>query len=121
MNIFERGNLLLSRMLAVPLTCYPRVVKHVIRRNWHSLTASRTIKTIDDTELFNDFNVANVKELIDKFNEDMSNSTFEYDYGFQAWTNNLQTDASNKHAYYAISTFIVLKSNEEISAASVLD
>ena len=58
---------------------------------------------------------------IDKFNEDMSNSTFEYDYGFQAWTNNLQTDASNKHAYYAISTFIVLKSNEEISAASVLD
>ena len=58
---------------------------------------------------------------IDKFSEDMSNSTFEYDYGFQAWTNNLQTDASNKHAYYAISTFIVLKSNEEISAASVLD
>jgi hypothetical protein len=51
----------------------------------------------------------------------MSNSTFEYDYGFQAWANNLQTDASNKHAYYAISTFIVLKSNEEISAASVLD
>ena len=63
MNIVERANLLLSRMLAVPITCYPRVVKHVVRRNWHTIIASRTIKTIDHTELFNDFNVANAKEL----------------------------------------------------------
>ena len=59
MNIVERANLTLARMLAVPFTCYPRVVKHVVRRNWHSLTASRTIKSIDCTELFNDFYVAN--------------------------------------------------------------
>ena len=67
MNIVERANLLLSRMFAVPITCYPRVVKHVVRRNWHTIIASRTIKTIDHTELFNDFNVANAKELVDSF------------------------------------------------------
>ena len=54
MNIIERANLVLARMLAVPITCYPRVVKHVARRHWHSITAARTIKTIDHTELFHD-------------------------------------------------------------------
>ena len=67
MNIIERANLVLARMLAVPITCYPRVVKHVVRRHWHSITAARTIKTIDHTELFHDFNVANAKELVDSF------------------------------------------------------
>ena len=67
MNIIERAILVLARMLAVPITCYPRVVKHVVRRHWHSITASMTIKTIDHTELFHDFNVANAKELVDSF------------------------------------------------------
>jgi hypothetical protein len=67
MNVVERANLVLERMLAVPITCYPRVLKHVVRRNWHSITAARSIQTIDNIELLKDFRVTNTKELIDKF------------------------------------------------------
>ena len=58
---------------------------------------------------------------VDKFSENLNGKTIKFDYSFQPWVNDLKTDASNKHAYYAISTFLVLKSNEEISAAIVSD
>ena len=58
---------------------------------------------------------------VDKFSENLNGKTIKFDYNFQPWVNDLKTDASNKHAYYAISTFVVLKSNEEISAAVVSD
>ena len=67
MNVVERANLVLERILAVPITCYPRVLKHVVRRNWHSITAARSIQTIDNIELLKDFRVTNTKELIDEF------------------------------------------------------
>ena len=58
---------------------------------------------------------------VDKFSENLNGKTIKFDYNFHPWVNDLKTDASNKHAYYAISTFVVLKSNEEISAAIVSD
>ncbi|MDC3179035.1 peptide-N-glycosidase F-related protein [Flavobacteriales bacterium] len=56
---------------------------------------------------------------LDNFDENLNGKTLKFEYAFQPWVNDLQTTANNKHAYYAISTFIVLKSNEEISPAVV--
>ena len=56
---------------------------------------------------------------IDKFNDDISNTLFDYKYDFQNWNNDLKSTANNKHAYYAISSFIVLKSNKEINSALI--
>jgi hypothetical protein len=58
---------------------------------------------------------------IDKFTNDISNTSFNYQYDFENWINDLQSSASNIHAYYAISSFIVLKSNKEISAALITE
>tara|TARA_B110000008_G_scaffold137198_1_gene139170 strand:+ start:992 stop:2353 length:1362 start_codon:yes stop_codon:yes gene_type:complete len=56
---------------------------------------------------------------INKFNNNLSNSTFNYEYDFENWVNDLKSSASNKHAYYAISSFVVLKSNKEINTAII--
>tara|TARA_B100000780_G_scaffold190370_1_gene133996 strand:- start:44 stop:1408 length:1365 start_codon:yes stop_codon:yes gene_type:complete len=56
-----------------------------------------------------------------KFTNDISNSSFNFEYDFENWVNDLKSNASNIHAYYAISSFIVLKSNKEINAASVIE
>ena len=40
---------------------------------------------------------------------------------FENWVNDLKSSTSNIHAYYAISSFIVLKSNNEINAALVAE
>ena len=64
-----------------------------------------------------------VPARVDKFNSDISNTNLEFEYYFQPWTNNFvgTSGYSNKNAYNAISTFIVLKSDQEINAASVSD
>ena len=58
---------------------------------------------------------------LDNFDENLNGKTLKFEYAFQPWVNDLQTSATNKHAYYAISTFVVLKSDQEISPAVVSD
>ena len=43
-------------------------------------------------------------------------SNFQFEYQFQDWTN-----TGNGEAYYAISTFVVLKSNEPINKATIIN
>jgi len=58
---------------------------------------------------------------LNKFTNDISNSSFNFEYDFENWVNDLKSSTSNIHAYYAISSFIVLKSNNEINAALVAE
>jgi hypothetical protein len=58
---------------------------------------------------------------LDKFDSDMSNSTINFEYYFQPWVNNFQYTGNNRNAYNAISTFIVLKSDQQIDAATISD
>jgi hypothetical protein len=58
---------------------------------------------------------------LDNFDENLNDKTLKFEYAFQPWVNDLQTSAQNKHAYYAISTFVVLKSDQEIKPAVVSD
>lgn len=53
----------------------------------------------------------------DNIDKSLFGSTFNFEYKFENWTNN----GSNGEAYYAISTFIVVKSNEPIAKATVLN
>ena len=58
---------------------------------------------------------------IDQFSSDISNSTINFEYYFQPWTNNFvgTQGYNNKNAYNAISSFIVLKSDQQIDAATI--
>ena len=58
---------------------------------------------------------------IDNLDSNISNTNFNFEYIFASWVNNLKYDGQNPHAYYAISSFIVLKSNSEINPAIVSD
>ena len=57
----------------------------------------------------------------DQFNSDISNSTIDFEYYFEPWTNNFvgTQGYNNKNAYNAISSFIVLKSDQQIDAATI--
>lgn len=48
---------------------------------------------------------------IDNINPEKFGNTFSYEYQFEDWTNNMD----NGEAYYAISSYIVIKSNQPIS------
>ena len=58
---------------------------------------------------------------LDKFDTDLSNTDINFEYYFQPWTNNFvgTPGYNNKNAYNAISTFIVLKSDQEIEPATI--
>ena len=58
---------------------------------------------------------------IDQFNSDISNNTIDFEYYFEPWTNNFvgTQGYNNKNAYNAISSFIVLKSDQQIYAATI--
>lgn len=58
---------------------------------------------------------------INQFNSDISNITIDFEYYFQPWTNNFigTQGYNNKNAYNAISSFIVLKSDQQIDAATI--
>ena len=58
---------------------------------------------------------------LDKFDTDISNTDINFEYYFQPWTNNFvgTPGYNNKNAYNAISTFIVLKSDQEIEPATI--
>ncbi len=60
---------------------------------------------------------------IDKFNSDVSNKTMNYEYDFENWTNDFvgTPGYNNKNAFYAISSFLILKSNSEIERAIISD
>ena len=60
---------------------------------------------------------------IDKFDSDVSNKTMSYEYDFENWTNDFvgTPGYNNKNAFYAISSFLILKSNSEIERAIILD
>lgn len=49
-----------------------------------------------------------------KLSNPFAGNSFAFEYRFHPWTNNFLTSADNKHAYYAISTYVVVKSNEPI-------
>ena len=58
---------------------------------------------------------------IDKFDTDISNSSLNFEYYFQSWTNDFvgTPGYNNKNAYNAISSFIVLKSDQQIEPATI--
>ncbi len=60
---------------------------------------------------------------IDKFDSDISNKTMNYEYDFENWTNDFvgTPGYNNKNAFYAISSFLILKSNSEIERAIISD
>ena len=60
---------------------------------------------------------------IDKFGADLSNKTMNYEYEFENWTNDFvgTPGYNNKNAFYAISSFLILKSNSEIERAIISD
>ncbi len=49
----------------------------------------------------------------------MAGQTFSFEYSFEPWVNNLASPNPNPHAYNAISTYVVVKSNSPISKATV--
>ncbi|MEE4178498.1 MAG: peptide-N-glycosidase F-related protein [Bacteroides sp.] len=55
----------------------------------------------------------------DLFADPMNGQSFTFNYEFQEWENNFQSTADNPHAYYALTTFVVVKSNEPIQKPSV--
>jgi len=55
----------------------------------------------------------------DVFDLSMAAESFCYTYELEAWTNDFKSEMDNKHAYYAISSFILVKSNNPIDAAVV--
>jgi len=62
-----------------------------------------------------------VPNRIDLLDQSLSGSTFSFDYEFQPWTNNLLSTSSNIHAYYALSSFIIVKSNTPVEKPIVMD
>ncbi len=50
----------------------------------------------------------------DVFDYARGGESFCYKYELEPWTNDMQTTADNKNAYYAITSFIVVKSNTPI-------
>jgi hypothetical protein len=62
-----------------------------------------------------------VPNRIDLLDPSLSGNTFSFDYEFEPWTNNLLSTSSNIHAYYALSSFIIVKSNTPIEKPIVMD
>lgn len=56
---------------------------------------------------------------INKLDNTLFGTSFNFEYQFQEWENNMQATVDNPHAYYAISTFVVVKSNEPIEKATI--
>ena len=49
------------------------------------------------------------------------NNKINYEYAFQPWVNDLASTNANIHAYYAISSFVVVKSNTPIVKPTVTE
>ncbi len=57
----------------------------------------------------------------DLFAGTMAGANFCYRYQLAPWVNNMQSSADNKHAYYAISSFVVVKSKTPFAGVPVVD
>lgn len=64
---------------------------------------------------------AMVPVRIDYFTNNVSGTDLNFEYKFTEWTNNLQAAADNPHAYYALSNFVIVKSNTPISKPQILE
>ncbi len=56
-----------------------------------------------------------------QFATSMAGQSFTFEYSFQPWVNDLMSPNPNPHAYYAISTYVVAKSNTPIVKPTVID
>lgn len=57
----------------------------------------------------------------DQFSSSMAGSTFTYDYDFEDWTSDGGSTSGNGGSYYAISSFVIVKSNTVINKPTVID
>lgn len=57
----------------------------------------------------------------DVFESSMAGANFSYKYQLEPWTNDFKSTADNKHAYYAISSFVVAKSNTPFTVLPVVN
>ena len=62
-----------------------------------------------------------VPPRVDKFDKSNSNITFDFEYNFEDWVSDGGTQSSQTGAYYAISTYVVVKSKTPIEAPVVND
>lgn len=53
----------------------------------------------------------------DELNLNLNSTTFSFEYDLEDWT----SDGNGGNAFYAISTYVVLKSNSEIVPAAIQD
>lgn len=51
----------------------------------------------------------------------MAGASFSYQYQLVPWTNDFKSTADNQHAYYAISSFVVVKSNTSFTTLPVIN
>lgn len=57
----------------------------------------------------------------DNFSTSLAGQSLNYEYAFQPWVNDLASTNANIHAYYAISSFVVVKSNTPIVKPTVTE
>lgn len=60
-----------------------------------------------------------VPTRIDVLKNPKAGTSFVFEYYFEPWVNNMQSPAENKQAFYALSNFIVVKSDTPIEKATV--
>ena len=57
----------------------------------------------------------------DIFESSVAGTSFSYQYQLVPWTNDFKSTADNQHAYYAISSFVVAKSNTNFATLPVVN
>ena len=57
----------------------------------------------------------------DVFLESQAGKTFTYEYDYEDWTSDGGTSSGQDGAFYATSCFVIVKSNEPIAAATVVE
>lgn len=58
---------------------------------------------------------------VDGFSSSMAGNTFTFEYDFEDWTSDGGTSSGQNGAYYATSTFVVVKSNSPINKPEVVE
>jgi hypothetical protein len=67
------------------------------------------------------YNTSNGDSPLRRISHMMNSPFLKTEYEFQPWTNNLLSTSSNIHAYYALSSFIIVKSNTPVEKPIVMD
>jgi hypothetical protein len=58
---------------------------------------------------------------IDDLGESFSGNSFDFEYEFENWVSDGGSTSGQSGAYYATSSYIVVKSNTEISSPTVIN